>query len=103
MMKEKRNKTSPNAKVAILREHLLEDVPVSDLCDSHGLHPTQFYHWQKTLFEKGCLVFESENKQYIRKLERQIANLQAKISGKDEVIAELLGEHMALKKNLGER
>ena len=103
MMKKKRNKTSPDAKVAVLRKHLLEDVPVSDLCDSHGIHPTQFYRWQKTLFEKGGLVFESENRQYTRKLERQIADLQAEISGKDEVIAELLGEHMALKKNLGER
>jgi len=32
-------------KVRILREHLLEDVPISDLCDRHGIQPGQFYTW----------------------------------------------------------
>jgi transposase len=33
---------TPQQKVAILREHLVELVPVSDLCDKHKLHPTVF-------------------------------------------------------------
>ena len=32
---------SPEQKVAIVRRHLLEQVPVSDLCDKHGIHPTE--------------------------------------------------------------
>ena len=32
---------SPEQKVAIVRRHLLENVPVSDLCDEYGIHATQ--------------------------------------------------------------
>jgi hypothetical protein len=32
-------------KVAILRPHLLEGVPISDLCDELGLQPTLFYDY----------------------------------------------------------
>ena len=38
---------SPEEKVAILRRHLLEKVPVSELCDQHGIAPSVFYHWQR--------------------------------------------------------
>lgn len=42
----------------ILRLHLLEGQPISEICDSEGIHPTQFYQWQKTFFEKGIAAFE---------------------------------------------
>jgi len=38
----KRNHYSPQEKVATLRRHFLEGVPVSELCDELRLHPTQF-------------------------------------------------------------
>jgi hypothetical protein len=36
------------------------------------------------------------------KLERQNAQLKAKLSSKDEVIAEIMASHIELKKSLGE-
>ena len=45
-------------KVAILRLHLLEHKPVSELCDQFDLKPTQFYRWQKEFFENGAAAFE---------------------------------------------
>ena len=42
MRKERRHHTGEE-KVAILRRHLLNKVPVSDLCDELGLQPTVFY------------------------------------------------------------
>src|SRR5436309_8791261 len=39
-------------KAAILRLHLLEHTPVSDLCDRYGIHPTMFYLWQKEVFPR---------------------------------------------------
>ncbi|MFQ5424953.1 MAG: transposase [Phycisphaerae bacterium] len=39
--------------MAILREHLIEKGPISEVCDKHGLQPTVFYQWQKRLFEDG--------------------------------------------------
>jgi transposase-like protein len=44
---------TPEQKVAILREHLIEGKSVSDLCDKYHIHPTLFYQWQRQLFENG--------------------------------------------------
>ena len=52
-MKKRRKHYTPEEKVAILRRHLLEGVPISDLCDELGLQPTVFYRWQKEFFENG--------------------------------------------------
>ena len=54
----KRRKFTAGEKVAILRAHLLDQVAVSELCEKHGLQPTQFYQWQKQFFENGDAVFE---------------------------------------------
>ena len=45
-------------KVAILGRHLLERVPVSDLCDQYHIQPSVFYNWQKQFFENGAAAFE---------------------------------------------
>jgi hypothetical protein len=44
-MKKQRKHYTPEEKVAILRPHLLEGVPISDLCDELGLQPTVFYDY----------------------------------------------------------
>jgi transposase-like protein len=41
-MSRTRKNYTPEEKVAILKRHLVEKVPVSDLCDELGLHPTVF-------------------------------------------------------------
>lgn len=41
-MKKQRKHYTPEEKVAILRRHLVERVPISDLCDELGLQPTVF-------------------------------------------------------------
>ena len=53
----KRRNFMVEQKLAIVREHLLEGVTVSDLCDKYEIHPTQYYAWQKTLFENGAAAF----------------------------------------------
>ena len=92
-------------KLAILREHLIEQLPVSEVCEKHGIQPTVFYQWQKKLFEEGAAVFDqprgkSSHQQSAEA--RRIEALQAKLQRKDEVLAELMEEHVALKKSLGE-
>jgi transposase-like protein len=52
---------SPEQKVGILREHLVEGKPVSDLCEKHRIHPTIFYQWQRQFFENGTAAFERLN------------------------------------------
>lgn len=100
-MKKKRINYTPQEKVAILKKHLVENIPVSDLCDQHGLHPTVFYRWQKEFFENGAAAFEKRKDPRIARLEKQVAGLEDKLVKKHEVLSELMEEHVALKKTLG--
>ena len=49
-------------KVAILKRHLIDKVPVSDLCDEFDIYPNQFYDWLKKFFENGHLAFANGRK-----------------------------------------
>jgi transposase-like protein len=97
-----RRRFTAEEKVSILRRHFLEKEPISGLCDKHGLNPTVFYRWQKEFFENGAAAFERRPEGRERKLEEKVEALTAKLARKDEVMAELLEEHVALKKSLGE-
>jgi transposase len=102
-MTRKRKNYTPEEKVAILRRHLVEKVPVSDLCDELGLNPTVFYGWQKQFFENGAAAFQRKRKGNGPSPEaRKLEKLEAKLTQKNEVLAELLEEHVQLKKELGE-
>ncbi len=101
-MKQQRKHYTAEEKVAILRRHFLEKVPVSDLCEEKGIHPTVFYRWQKELFENGAAAFQGKARSNHPAEQERIEYLEKKIQRKDEVLAELMGEHVALKKSLGE-
>jgi len=101
-MKPQRKHHSAEEKVAILRRHLLEKVPISDLCEQTGIHPTVFYRWQKEFFENGAAAFQRKGRGGSGAEAQRIDYLQKKIQTKDEVLAELMAEHIALKKSLGE-
>jgi len=104
-MSQQRRHFTPEQKVAILREHLLDKVPISDLCEKHGLAVNLFYHWQKAFFENGHAAFTANDKRRKHDTDakdQQIADLQAKLLRKHEVLSELMEEHVQLKKELGE-
>lgn len=102
MSKERKSYTAQE-KVAILRRHLLEKVPISDLCEEYKLQPTQFYQWQKRLFENGAVAFgRSESPRKEDATTRKLTALEDKVRKKDEVLAELMLEYVTLKKSLGE-
>jgi len=101
-MKRTRRKFTGEEKVAILRRHLVDKVPVSDVCEEVGLQPTQFYTWQKQFFENGAAAFARSGKPKADKREERIAALESKLRRKDEVLGELMEEHVALKKERGE-
>jgi transposase len=102
MRKERKHYTSEE-KVSILRRHLLDKVPVSDLCEELGLQPTVFYRWQKEFFENGAAAFQSKERpaRQVEEKQKRIEFLEKKVQTKDEVLAELMAEHVALKKVLG--
>lgn len=91
-------------KVAILKKHLIDKVPVSDLCDEFDLYPNQFYAWLKEFFENGHAAFDNgrKSKAADNAKDQTIQKLEAKLQRKDTVLAELMEEHVLLKKELGE-
>ena len=103
-MSNERKQHTPEQKVAILRRHLIDKVPVSTLCDEHQLHPTVFYRWLKQFFENGAAAFGPAPRidKQVQAREQRIAFLEGKLKKKDEVLAELMEEHVGLKKSLGE-
>ena len=62
-----------------------------------------FYRWQKEFFENGAAAFQSKQRPAVQVEEKQkrIEFLEKKVQTKDEVLAELMAEHIALKKVLG--
>jgi transposase-like protein len=105
-MAKKYKKFSPEEKVRLLRLHLIEKEPVSDICDRHDINPNVFYKWQKLFFENGAAAFAQmgtgHKNSHSKTLENKISKLQAKLVNKDEVIAEIMASHIELKKSLGE-
>ena len=101
-MKRKRKNYSPEEKVAILKRHLVDKIPVSNLCDEYHLQPTVFYRWQKEFFENGASAFKKETLNRKSKETDRIRTLEQKLQRKHEVLSELMEEHIKLKKNLGE-
>ena len=73
---------SAQEKVAILRLHLLEQKPVSDLCDQYGLHPTLFYRWQKEFFENGAAAFQQRGRTNHQPEQERIAYLELPIASR---------------------
>jgi len=102
-MTRKRRHFSPEDKIAIVRKHLVEGIPVSEVCREHDLSPNLFYVWQRELFENGHLAFQPKKKnRALTKLETENAKLREKLEKKNEVVAELMQEYIQLKKDLGE-
>ena len=101
-MGKSRKRYSPQEKAVILREHLIDRVPISDLCDKHGIHPNVFYKWQRTLFENLPNLFEVGTRSSSNQKDGQVERLKKKLAHKDEVIAEIREDFVEVKKRLGE-
>jgi transposase-like protein len=102
--KRPRRQHSPEDKVRILRLHLVERKAISEICEAEGIHPTLFYQWQKTFFEKGTAAFEGGRSpsRVVGQNERKIEALESKLRRKDEVIAEIMEDLVRTKKENGE-
>jgi transposase len=92
-------------KLAILKRHLVEKVPISELCDQYGVHPSHLYYWQAQLFEHGASVFDRKTGRQPSAecaKDRKITHLEAKLAQKNEVISELMEANVREKKLNGE-
>jgi transposase-like protein len=98
--RRERRHFSAAQKAAIVKAHLVDKAPISDLCEKHDIVPNQFYQWQKQLFEGAAAAFERKPGRPAgpSPVERRVAHLQQRLATKNEVIAELMEENVRLKK-----
>jgi transposase len=104
-MNTQRRHLTPDQKAQIVRRHLSGREPVSNLADEFGIQPSQIHFWVKQVLDQADRAFRSGPGRPPRTeqvKDRKIERLQAKLVQKNEVIAELMEEHVKLKKELGE-
>lgn len=102
MAQKKRRSFSPEQKARAVLRHIQDGVAVSQICDEMNIHPNQFYEWKKQALQNLSKALDRSDERKKRQGEREKQRLQSRLSEKDSVIAELLSDHMALKKSLGE-
>jgi len=102
-MSKKRRRYSATEKMAALRKHFIEKEPVSNICDELGIQPSLFYDWQRVLFSSSEQVFNQKAENGMTHHQQEITQLEKKLRQKDEVLAEVMVEYVALKKKDGVR
>jgi transposase len=90
----------PHEKVAAVKRHLLERVPISAIREELKIAPNMFHRWQQELFENAHPSFETDrtSKAIEATKDRKIEQLESKLQRNNEVLAELMQEHVPLKK-----
>ena len=104
-----RRQYSAEQKAQIVRRHLVDGVPVSNLCDEYKIAPGVYYSWQKLVVDNMAQLLEHGSRRngnqaapQVAQAEQKIAALEAKLLKKDTVIADISTEYVRLKKELGE-
>lgn len=97
-----RKRYNPEKRATILKQHLLEKKALSDVCDANDIHPTMYYRWLQELLTNAAYAFDKGQDKECRRWKKKALELEKKLSRKNEVLSELMEEHIALKKNLGE-
>jgi hypothetical protein len=101
-----RTHRSAEEKAALLRRHHVDEVPVTTICEEAGLQPSVSYHWQRELFARAARVLDNVPRERASSREQQpekeLVAAEARLARKDEVIAEISQEYVALKRELGE-
>jgi transposase-like protein len=104
--KRSRRNYTPEQKAEILKEHLVDKKPVSEVCTKHNLQPSVFYDWLKQVQGNliGALTAPAPPgpSKREKELAAENAQLKAKLAKKDSVIAEVTEELVKTKKELGE-
>ncbi len=101
--KRKRRHYTPEQKAALLQRHVLDKVPVSEICNEEKIGPSVFYGWLKTLLANAPVALASpRGSSQEKKLQQKVEVLEEKVRKKDEVIAEISEEFVRAKKALGE-
>jgi transposase len=106
-MNRTRRHFNAEQKAEVVRRHLADKVPVSNLADELQIQPTLIHSWVKLVLDHAAAAFEATrgaagHRRLEEAKDRRIDQLEAKLVKKNEVVAELMEAHVQLKKELGE-
>ena len=107
MTKKTRLHLSPARKAELLRLHLEEKRPVSEICEEHDLQPSLYYSWRRQLMANAELALagrrgERSARHEENMLRARVEALEAKLAKKDTVIADVTEELVKIKKENGD-
>jgi len=97
-------------KADVVRRHLKDGVPVSELAKELDVQPSQIHQWINTAFSQIETAFEQQSKKVKRRSaapvekrqSRKIERLEQQLANRNEVIAELMEENVKAKKENGD-
>ena len=103
-MSKTRRYFTAEQKAQIVRRHLAGKEAVSDLADEFGLQPSLIHSWVNQVLAQAERAFDrpTGKRRLAEAQERKIEFLEGKLANKNEVIAELMQEHVQLKKERGD-
>ncbi len=103
MSSKSRRRFGAEMKALIVRRHLADKVAVSDLADDFGVQPSQIHTWVKQVLDQAEKAFERSAGPRRKEAgkDAKIAQLEEKLTTKNEVISELMEENVKAKKANG--
>ena len=103
MSSRTRRRFTTQQKAQIVRRHLGDKVVVSDLADEFNLQPSQIHTWGKQVLDQAEKAFERSDDPRRKEAgkDAKIAQLEEKLTTKNEVISELMEENVKAKKANG--
>lgn len=105
-MSKSRRQYSDALKADAVRRHLCDKVPVSDLAAELDVQPSLIHLWVKQVLDQAEKAFQRPKGKKKTSSEdvtaQRIAQLEAKLANKNEVISELMEENVKAKKANGE-
>lgn len=95
----------PEEKMAVLREVLIKKTPISEVCKAYKIQPSVYYSWQKQLMEDGAIALDKkgsskQENQAVAALNAKNVELENTLRARESALAELLQEHVKLKKRV---
>ena len=94
---------SAEERAIILREHLEDNISISDLAEKYNIEPSTLYNWKKLLFEQAPQTLTRKSKKEEKRISadaKRIAELEGLLSKREKLISELVQENIDLKKNI---
>ena len=100
----KRRTYTAKQKADAVRMVLADKRPVSDIAEAQGIHTTVIHTWIRAVLAQAERAFDDPPTAAAedRQAKKQIDKLRERIDQKNEVIAELMQENIAAKKEAGE-